>query len=278
VTLVPIVTEGDDLSLSLMKPAQPGAFVNTLRKALINGDVDFIVHSFKDLPSKPHDDLVLAAVPAREDHRDILVSRDSAELHKLGRGSRIGTSSPRRTAAIHRLAPDLDVQTIRGNIDSRIRKVRMGEYDATILAAAGLKRIGLEREISYYFEVFQIMPAPAQGALAVECRRGDEEILKLLEPLNDAKTRLTSTAERAVLRGLSAGCDLAISAFAECANQELRLQGEIADPRTGDREMFSTAKSIPDLAEIDVAERAGLEIASHFKNSEFGKKILARDN
>lgn len=221
-----IETAGDDLSISLTNPAAPGAFVNALRLELLDGKVDFIVHSFKDLPSMPHPEISIAAVPAREDHRDVLISKNSVHLDELPNAALIGTSSPRRIASIHQLNSTLRTEPIRGNVDSRIKKVRDGQYDAIILAAAGINRIGRQADIAQYFEVSEIIPAPAQGSLAVECRRNDYELIKILSQLDHAQSRLTSTAERAVLQKLNAGCDLPIGAFASLDGNQLTLTAQ----------------------------------------------------
>ena len=272
VELVVIKTQGDDLSLSLTNLSTPGAFVNALRAALINGDVDFIVHSFKDLPSQPHPELEIVAIPVREDPRDVFICNDNVSFKSLTAGSVVGTSSPRRVAAVRKLKSEILTRPIRGNIDSRIRKVRDGQYDGVILAAAGLIRIGLSSQISEYFAIEELLPAPAQGALAVECRKNDAEMLRLLSPISDPITRLTTTAERAVLRGLNAGCDLAVGAYATYADEVLTLTAEIADPMTGSHERIVLTKSA--LA----AEELGLAAANHFLASEIGKRILQRDN
>ena len=221
-----IETAGDDLNISLTKPAVPGAFVNALRQELLAGKVDFIVHSFKDLPSMPYPEILIAAVPAREDHRDVLISKNNVQFNDLPNGALIGTSSPRRVASIQQLNPTLRTKPIRGNVDSRIKKVRDGQYDAAILAAAGIKRIGRQADIAQYFDVSEIIPAPAQGALAVECRQTDYELIKILSQLDHAESRLTSTAERAVLQKLNAGCDLPIGAFASLDGNQLTLTAQ----------------------------------------------------
>jgi hydroxymethylbilane synthase len=267
-----IKTEGDDLSISLTKPSDPGVFVTALRNALLSGEVDFIVHSYKDLPSTPHPEIEIAAVPLREDHRDVLITNNNAQFHDLMPGMVVGSSSPRRVSAIKHLNPKLIAMPIRGNIDSRIRKIREGEYDAAILAAAGLSRIGLKHEISQYFDLEMILPAPAQGALAVECRKNDTKIFELLQSIDDSHTRITTTAERALLRGLNAGCDLAIGAYATLVHELITLTCEIADPQTGQQERIVVT------GPYNQAEELGLQAAHTFANSDFGRKVLDRDN
>ena len=259
-----IKTSGDDLSISLMTPEQPGAFVNALRSALITGEVDFIVHSLKDLPSAPHPQLSLVAIPQREDHRDILVSFDNLELDAIADGRVIGTSSPRRMATVRVRNPGLITSPIRGNIDSRIQKVRSGEYAGAILAAAGLNRIGRSADIAQYLEVSDILPAPAQGALAVECRADDQVIIELLAGIDDAHTRLTSTAERAVLLGLNAGCDVAIGSFAYIEDGNLFLLAELGDLTTGANQKIRESIKISSINDFNAAKELGLSVARQF--------------
>ncbi len=278
VELVSIKTEGDDLSLSLTKLNQPGVFVTELRTALIKEEVDFIVHSFKDLPALPHPELELAAIPTRADYRDLLISSGSQPLKALPTGSIVGTSSPRRSASILKLNPEVVVLPIRGNIDSRIRKVRRGEYAAAVLAAAGILRIGYQHEITQYFTVEEMLPAPAQGALAIECRKDDLAMIERLRLIDDPVARLTTTAERAVLRGLNAGCDLAIGAFAQYQDGVLRLVAEIGDWQTGEQKRIESSQIVDDVSDVESAEELGFNIARQFMVDEFTLRILRRDN
>jgi hydroxymethylbilane synthase len=261
VDLTIIKTAGDDLTISLTSPAQPGAFVNALRSELLAGKVDFIVHSFKDLPSHPHPELELIAIPTREDPRDVLISQDNLSLTDLAAGSVIGTSSPRRQSAITQINPTVSTSPIRGNIDSRIKKVRDGEYSAIILAAAGVHRINRENEISHYLPIEQFIPAPAQGALAVECRNDDDVIAQLLKPLDNPVSRITTAAERAVLVGLNAGCDLPVGAFAQFTDGELKLIAELGDHNGKPSRRISQSIQIDSLEEIQSAYNLGLHVA-----------------
>jgi hydroxymethylbilane synthase len=222
-----IRTHGDDTSTSLNQPGRPGLFVSALRHALLAGDVDVIVHSFKDLPSAPEPGLVLAAVPGRADPRDALISGDGLTLAALPPGALVGTSSPRRAAALTRLRPDLVVRPIRGNVDSRIAKVRRGEFDATVLAVAGLARIDRLDEIAEYLD--DMLPAPAQGALAVECRADDGAIREWLAALDDPIARLVTCAEREVLVGIDAACTTAVAAAASWQDGRLTLRAELTE-------------------------------------------------
>lgn len=245
-----ITTAGDDTSVPLHQPGQPGVFVSALRAALLAGEVDVIVHSFKDLPSAPAIGIHLAAVPEREDARDALVSKGNLKLDQLPEGARLGTSSPRRARRMLALRPDLRIEPIRGNVDTRIRKVRDGECDATILAIAGMKRIGREKEAAQILTIEQLVPAPAQGALAVECRQGDRELMEQLKALGHKQSLLRSAAERAVLIGVEAECTTAVGAYAEIDKKgELTLVAELADHRGVEYERLSVSGLVKDRAD-----------------------------
>lgn len=228
VELVVIRSEGDDLTVPLDAPKRPGAFVATLRDALLADDVDLAVHSTKDLPSAPMEGLTVAAFPPRADPRDALCSPSGLGLHQLPEGARIGTSSPRRAQGFTRVRPDLRIIPIRGNVDTRLRKADEGEVDASVLAAAGLIRLGHQDRITEYIDPELILPAPAQGVLAVECRTG--EMADLLSALDDAPTRLAAVAERSILSGLQATCTTPIGALATWIDEtRLDLQVEVSD-------------------------------------------------
>jgi hydroxymethylbilane synthase len=232
VEIIVISTEGDETAGSLMNPIRPGVFVSSIRDALIANEVDLIVHSMKDLPSAKLLGLKLVAIPEREDSRDILISRSSRGLADLPAGSVVGTSSPRRAARIKFLRPDLVTAPIRGNVDTRIQKVRDGEFDAVVLAAAGVKRLNRASEITEYLTSEQLLPAPAQGALAIEIRGYDRDLGKALEKLDHIQTRLITTAERAVLVGLDASCQTALGALATLDGNRLSLVAELSDGET----------------------------------------------
>lgn len=275
-----IRTEGDDSTVPLNESKTPGLFVNTLRQALLAKKVDFIVHSFKDLPSGPIDGIVLAAVPPREDLRDVLVSRDNLSLAALPAGARVGTSSPRRSAKLLFARPDLVVTPIRGNVDSRIAQVRDGKFDATILAAAGLKRIGRFDEAAEVLPVDLLLPAPAQGALAVECRSDDFDTLELLRQLDDPIARLVTTAERAVLVGVSATCSTAIGAVADYSDGQLTVKTELSDPVPAadgkiEFERFEVSAPVGDdpAKALSEAYQLGLFAAAKLMETDLGKRI-----
>jgi porphobilinogen deaminase len=212
VELVGVTTYGDVTRAQLTQLGGTGVFVSALRESLIAGEIDFAVHSLKDLPTAPDPRVVLAAVPPREDARDALVGR--YKLADLPPGAKVGTGSPRRVAQLRALRPDLEYVPIRGNLDTRIGKVAAGELHAVVLAAAGLNRVGRDGEIGQIFEIDEVLPAPGQGALAVECAAGRTDLIELLGVLDDAATRAEVTAERAVLAALQAGCAAPVGAFA----------------------------------------------------------------
>lgn len=205
-----------------------GAFVTAIEEALRRGEVDVAVHSLKDLPTEERTDLVVAAIPEREDPRDVLVTRDGADLAGLARGAVIGTSSPRRAAFIQALRPDLQTREIRGNVDTRIRKVREGEYDGVVLALAGLRRLGIDVASAHVLDPADCPPAPGQGALAVQCRAADERTRELVASLDHADTRRAVTAERALLRALGASCLLALGALGTSRDGSVHLEAALA--------------------------------------------------
>ena len=215
VQLVEITTEGDVNDAPLATMGGTGVFVGAVRYALLAGSVDVAVHSLKDLPTQPAEGIALAAVPTREDPRDAVVARDGLTLGELPASSRIGTGSPRRAAQLEALGLGLEIREIRGNVDTRIAKVRSGEYDAVVLALAGLVRLGRADEATEVLDPLQMLPAPGQGALAIECRSNDTELLSQLAGLEDPASRAAVSAERAVLATLEAGCSAPVGAWAE---------------------------------------------------------------
>jgi hydroxymethylbilane synthase len=221
--LVLVRTLGDDHLGPLSSMPQPGVFVSALRDALLDGSVDVAVHSMKDLPSAPIAGIALGAVPEREDPRDALVASEGRQLHQLPQGASVGTGSPRRTARLRALRPDLSVVDLRGNVDSRVARVTEGELAAVVLAVAGLARLGRSAVITQVLEPETMLPAPAQGALAVECRSDDVEVLALLREVDDRASRLRVLAERAVLAEVGASCASAIGALARLEGSQLTL-------------------------------------------------------
>ncbi|MFI9813123.1 hydroxymethylbilane synthase [Saccharothrix variisporea] len=226
VEIVTISTPGDRSSAPIAEIGI-GVFTSALRDALANGEIDVAVHSYKDLPTARDPRLSLAAVPPREDPRDALVARDGLTLGELPAGSRVGTGSPRRAAQLEALGLGLEVVPLRGNVDTRIRKVRDGELDAVVLARAGIARLGRTAEITETLEPIQMLPAPAQGALAVECRVDDVDTEHLLQStLDDSASRAAVAAERALLAALEAGCSAPVGALADVV-EDLDDQGAV---------------------------------------------------
>ncbi len=230
VETVVIRSEGDDTRVALDSFVRPGAFVAALQDALLDGRIDVVVHSYKDLPSASTAGLVVAAVPARASVRDVLVARDGLSLADLPVGATVGTSSPRRTAALLRARPDLAVVALRGNVDTRLRAVVEGRLDAVVLAEAGLERLGVLADGVTLLDTDVLLPAPAQGALAVECR-SDDPLAAELARLDDADTRVCVAAERAVLAEVEASCTTAVGALARIESGWLTLEAEISDHR-----------------------------------------------
>lgn len=214
VDVVVVRTTGDE-SMAPVVELGVGVFVSALRDALARGDVDFAVHSYKDLPTAVDPRFTLAAVPTREDPRDVLIARDGMVLGELPPGARVGTGSPRRASQLEALGLGLEIVPIRGNVGTRIQKVRDGELDAVVLARAGLARLGRLDEVTEALDPLQMLPAPAQGALAIECRADDLDTEHRLGALNDPGTRAAVTAERALLAALEAGCSAPVGALAE---------------------------------------------------------------
>lgn len=235
VELVRVITPGDR-SAAPVAQLGVGVFVSALRDALIAGEIDFAVHSYKDLPTGDHPQLHIAAVPPREDPRDALIARDGLTLAELPPGSRIGTGAVRRIAQLLALGLELQVTPIRGNVDSRIARV-LGpdaDLDAVVLARAGVARLGRSTEITETLDPMLMLPAPAQGALAVECRVDDTDLIEVLSVLDHASTRAAVLAERSMLATLEAGCSAPVAAHAEIAEgddgDEIYLRGAVISP------------------------------------------------
>lgn len=207
-----------------------GLFTEALENALREGEIDIAVHSLKDLPVADPPGLTIGAVSKRADVRDVLISRGGYTIATLPPNAVVGTSSLRRQAQLLAARPDLDVRSIRGNVETRIAKVMNGEYAATLLAAAGVDRLGLDDGGGHTLSLAEMLPAPGQGALAVQCRAGDEALLALLAPVNDAQARAAVTAERRFLQALGGGCAVPVAAYAHAENGGWHLQGLVADP------------------------------------------------
>jgi hydroxymethylbilane synthase len=226
-----ITTTGDrELDRPLPEIGGKGLFTSELEEALLSGKVDAAVHSLKDLPVEDTPGLVIAAIPEREAAQDVLVTAQGQKLADLPDGARVGTCSVRRTAQLLARRPDLTILPLRGNVDSRVRKILSGEYDAIVLAQAGLTRLGLQSYIGEVFPLDVMLPAPGQGALAVQCRADDEETLDLLASIHDPFTGAAVQAERAFLSGLGGGCSLPVAAFAQKNNGAIILTGAVISP------------------------------------------------
>jgi hydroxymethylbilane synthase len=229
VEIVGVTTLGDVSRAQLSQIGGTGVFVSALREALLSGEVDLAVHSLKDLPAGPAAGILLAAVPPRDDPRDALVARDGAKLADLPPGARIGTGSPRRAAQLLGLRGDLRCVPIRGNAGTRLRQVTDGELDGVVLACAGLARIGGTGAITQIFELDEMLPAPGQGALAVECRDGEPELAALLAAANDEASMAAAVAERSLLEALAAGCSAPVGGYAAGTGQ-LLMRAAVLSP------------------------------------------------
>ena len=226
VELLPMTTRGDKiLDSPLAKVGGKGLFVKELEEALLRNEADLAVHSMKDVPVEFPDGLCLATICQREDPRDAFVSNHFASIEALPQAARVGTSSLRRQCQLRARRPDLQVLDLRGNVNSRLAKLDAGDYDAILLAAAGLKRLGLEARITALLECGESLPANGQGAVGIECRSNDTELLTLLSRLEDQGTRQRVMAERAMNRSLQGGCQVPIGAYAELQGDELWLRG-----------------------------------------------------
>ncbi|GAA1253152.1 hydroxymethylbilane synthase [Oryzihumus leptocrescens] len=260
VELVEITTFGDTSTQPLSAIGGTGVFAAAIRQALLAGEVDLAVHSLKDLPVAPEPGLTVAAVTRREDPRDALVARDGLTLGELPAGAVVGTGSPRRAAQIAALGLGLDVRAIRGNVDTRLRLVHDGKVDAVVLAAAGLARLGRLDEVTELLDPLQMLPAPGQGALAVEVRSDDPLATAAVRSLDDADTRASVTAERALLAALEAGCTAPIGALAEVVEgmdgAELSVRAFVGSEDGAGELRRSVTGPVPE------AERLGRELAA----------------
>ncbi|GAV44179.1 hydroxymethylbilane synthase [Streptomyces acidiscabies] len=269
VELVEITTYGDTSREHLAQIGGTGVFVTALRDALLAGEVDFAVHSLKDLPTAQPEGLTPAAVPVREDPRDVLVARDALKLTDLPRAARIGTGSPRRAAQLNAYARahglEFELVAIRGNVDTRIRYVHDGELDAVVLAAAGLNRMGRADEVTDFLSIDAVLPAPGQGALAIECAASDADLVAALGELDDPFTRAAVTAERSLLAALEAGCSAPVGALADLLAdgqivKEMRLRGVVGTTDGSRTVQLSTTGPVPETH--DQATTLGRELAA----------------
>jgi hydroxymethylbilane synthase len=256
VELIRIKTTGDKiLDSPLAKIGGKGLFVKEIEEALLNGRVDLAVHSMKDVPAELPEGLILATFPEGEDPRDAFVSVKYGNLEQLPQGARVGTGSLRRAAQLLHIRPDLELVPLRGNVDTRLRKLEAGEFQAIILAAAGMKRLGFEDRITQLLSTEQILPAIGQGALGLEVRHDDEQTIGLISFMNDEKTEVRVQAERAFLKELEGGCQVPMAAFCRINNGQLHLQGMVAE-LDGSRILRDEI-----IGERDEADEMGIRLA-----------------
>jgi hydroxymethylbilane synthase len=255
VELTGITTFGDVSRADLAQIGGTGVFVSGLRTSLLHGDIDIAVHSLKDLPTAQPDGIVLAAVPSRDDPRDALAARDGAKLADLPPGAKIGTGSPRRAAQLLLLRPDIRPVPVRGNAGTRLARIETGEVDAVVLAYAGLARIGRLDAVTQVFDPDEMLPAPGQGALAVECRSDRPDLADLLACADDPATRAATTAERSLLAALQAGCSAPVGGYA-AGTDGLRLRAVVV-AADGETALRASAGG-----PADEAERLGREVAA----------------
>ncbi|MGV9479904.1 hydroxymethylbilane synthase [Gordonia aichiensis] len=271
-----IIRTAGDASAAPVAEIGVGVFTTAIRNALHAGEIDVAIHSYKDLPTAPDPGLRIAAVPPREDPRDALVSRDDMVLGELPPGSTIGTSSPRRAAQLRALGLGLEIRPLRGNLDSRLGKVAGGELDAVVVARAGLVRIGRAEEVTEAFDPVVLLPAPAQGALAVECRSDDAELVRILAELDDDATRAAVDAERAVLATLEAGCTAPVGAIAEVVesiDEDGRIFAELSLRAAVAAEDGSDVIRASVVGPVDNAEQLGRGLAAELLDLGAGELV-----
>jgi hydroxymethylbilane synthase len=258
VTLRKIQTSGDKIiDVPLAKIGGKGLFVKEIEEALLAGEIDFAVHSMKDVPAQLPGGLEILCVPPREDARDALISRNGRSFKDLPQGARIGTASLRRQAQLLNARPDLRIEMLRGNLDTRLRKLKEGQFDAIVLAAAGLRRLAWAQEITEYLDPVVSLPAIGQGALGIEGRSNDQFVRSILDRLNDQATQTTVTAERALLHRLEGGCQVPIAAYAILAGEQLQLEGLVAsvDGKTVLRDRIEGPTQEAHALGVQLAER-----------------------
>ena len=260
IELVKITTQGDKiLDRPLAKIGGKGLFIKELQLALLEGRADIAVHSMKDVPIDDVDDLEIAVILKRADPRDVVVSNKYSSIKSLPLGARVGTSSLRRKSQLMVLRSDLEIVDLRGNVPTRIQRMEDGDYDAVLLAAAGMKRLGLEAKISASLSTEQMLPAVGQGAIGIECREGDETVQALIEPLTDRDTTICVTAERALSRELHGSCEIPIAAHATLQNGQLYLSALVASI---DGKQIVSAQDTRSFQSIDDARTLGENLGS----------------
>lgn len=258
VTLTRIQTSGDKIvDVPLAKIGGKGLFVKEIEEALLSGDIDFAVHSMKDVPTQLPDGLEILCVPPREDSRDALISRTGCRFQELPVGARVGSSSLRRQSQFLHARPDLRIEMLRGNLDTRLKKLKEGQFDAIILAAAGLRRLGWTEEITEYLDPQLCLPAIGQGALGIEGRSNDQFVRSILSRLTHPPTQVAVTAERALLHRLEGGCQVPIAAYATLTNDQVHLEGLVAsvDGKTVIRDAVQGTRAEAQVLGTRLAER-----------------------
>jgi hydroxymethylbilane synthase len=249
VTLTKIKTTGDKiLDVPLAKVGGKGLFVKEIEEAMLANEIDIAVHSMKDVPTFFPDGLHLSCITKREDPRDALLTRNKIRFNDLPKGANVGTSSLRRQAQLMSIRPDFVIHQLRGNVDTRLRKLKEGQYDAIILAAAGVKRLGLAENVTEYLDTDVSLPAIGQGALGIECRIADRELNDMISFFNHADSRVCVTGERALLRRLEGGCQVPIACYGEMKNGSLHLTGLVASV-DGKRIIKDVISGSPEMAE-----------------------------
>ena len=266
VSIEVIKTTGDKITdVALAKVGTKGMFTKEIEEALLEDRVDLAVHSLKDLPTELSPEFLIAAVPQREDARDAFLSTHYSQLRELPKNARVGTSSLRRQAQLHSLRSDLEIISLRGNVDTRLRKLRSGEFDAIILASAGLTRLGLTEEVRQYFEPTEMCPAAGQGALAIETRAKDAQTIGAVRFLDHSQTRAAVACERATLNQLGGGCQVPIGAYANSTQRGLFLRAVVASP--------DGSSTIREEKEGSDPEKLGMEVG-HALLARGAQKIL----
>ena len=251
-----VSTRGDQDQRTPLEDLGQGIFTREIERALLSGEIDLAVHSLKDMETELPPGLAVGAVPPRGDPRDALVSSGGRRLADLAPGARVGTGSPRRAALVRSLRPDLAVLPIRGNVGTRLDKLDQGQYDAVVLAAVGLARLGMESRVAEYLDPSSFTPAVGQAALGVEVRADDREVIGLVQALDHPSTRQAVTAERAFLRGLGGGCSVPVAAYGCVDGGVLRLAGLVAS-ENGARSFRAVEESAPEAAEETGRRLAG---------------------
>jgi hydroxymethylbilane synthase len=273
VELVIIKTKGDKiLDVPLAKVGGKGLFVKEIEEALLDGRIDIAIHSMKDMPAELPEGLCIGAIPERENPCDVVISKEGLKLSELPEGATVGTSSLRRSSQLYKVRPDFNIVALRGNIDTRIKKLKAGEMDAIILAAAGVHRLGFKEVITEYIEHENMLPAVGQGALCIESRVNDKRIEDILDEMNHHDTRVAVLCERAFLNRLEGSCQIPVAAHATVEDKKITLKGLVCD--------LDGKKRVGDfiLAPEDACESAGIELANRLLEKgadEILKKVMA---